>query len=181
MILTLTVIVTIGIAVTIGTYLFSRHHLTVLSDRVEEAVRLEVERISQKAQKSKDRLIQAFVNWADEDEALQCYQRQQAALLTAYTIDQPWAWGEPRSRRLADQTRRERCAAGQRSALITASLCILGLWCMIVVVAVLSIPGSGTTTVMPTPGSLDADRPWTRSAVVRSHSFLGLKTGECET
>ena len=157
MTLTLTVIVTIGIAVTIGTYLFSRHHLAVLSDRVEEAVRLDVERVRQKAQESEDRLIQAFVSSADETEAVKGYQREQAQLLTGDNVNEPWNWQELELHRWAEQARRDRCATARRSTCFVASGTVLSVWTIIAVVTLVGLRNRETMAMTVADPSAGAD------------------------
>ncbi|MCH8968927.1 MAG: hypothetical protein IIA66_07410 [Planctomycetes bacterium] len=171
----------VGMAVTIGIYVSSKQHLAVLADGVAKQVKIEIENIRNKSAESEERLIHTFMNWAAKDETLQQYHAERSALFTVDGANNSWDWAEPEIQRWAEERRRTHCAAGQRSMLVSASLAVLGLWCAIAVVTLLSFQRSGTQTVTPIAGSLGVDRPWARGTVLRSHSFLGLKTGECET
>ena len=134
----------VGMGVTIGIYVYSKQHLAALADGVAKQVKIEIVNIRNNSAESEDRLIHAFVNWADQDEALQQYHAERSALLAVDGANRPWDWAAPEIQRWSEGRRRTRCAASQRSTVVLASLAALGLWCAIAVVTLLSIQSSGT-------------------------------------
>lgn len=112
-----------GMAVTIGSYIYWKQHLAALADRVAKQVQSEIENIRNKSAESEDRLIRAFVNRADEDEALQQYHAERSALLAVDGANRPWDWAEPEIQHWAEERRRTRCAAIQRSTVAPSSGC----------------------------------------------------------
>ena len=113
----------VGMAVTIGIYGRSKQHLAVLANGVAKHIQIKIENIRSKSAESEDRLIHAFVNRADEDEALQQYPAERSALLAVDGANRPRDWAELEIQHWAEERRRTRCAAIQRSTVAPSSWC----------------------------------------------------------